>query len=661
LTRVTRLSCALLVVCVLLVGAPAVAGAQGFTPINPTKSDETIRLTGDDLTIQDVVDIARHGAKVRLSAGHRRYMSRAYALLLEGARQGIPIYRFNRGAGAGREDVIFEGDPLSDENFQLLAQRRLNAARNSALAAGRPEVGQEEIVRAMMAVRANNIKYVANGPAVSQRLVDFLNHRITPVVQGDGLYHGEGDLPQMGNVEAAMVGSGEVYYRGQRMPAINALAEAGLPPLSPFARDDPSRDMGLFRGVYSTNAYTFGQAALLVHDAKAVLDWHDLVFSVSMNGLNSSITPLGAVPQRIERPLPYANWQAERLLSILGDSYLFDFEGVAQGARLIQDPLSYRTYPWRNGAAWAAWDRLRKTTLIEINSSDHNPSTAPGVHPDDSPELGTPWFRRYYVQPREGVTEGGFLLSNSNFNKTELAGNVEQFVIALTESVHTITLRTLRIGQPFFSVIQPSDVLSAEELARAAPQHDSAEILQALVDELQALANPIPAEVDAERVHPDETTTFGSEKVAKARLALDASLRLIGQELLTATFWANVRQAQNPARSFGAVPTAVWQAFRVVVPWQAAPSERPPTPAPGVIAYAFLRANPPEEFLGEDAAGPNIKYRRAVGDGKPPKKRRVLLRTQRILRQEGELRSGSRGLVREVQRQARGLARNGGG
>ncbi len=639
----------------LLLAAPASAGAQGWTPIDPTKTNETVTLTGADLTIEQVVDVARHGAKVRLSNSHRRYMADAYTLLLEGAKQGIPIYRFNRGAGAGREDVIFEGDPMSDVNRQALYDRRLNAARNSALQPGRPEVASEEIVRAMMVVRANNIKYVANGAGAAERLVEFLNHRIAPVTQGDGLYHGEGDLPQMGNVEAAMVGSGEAYYRGRRMPAANALAQAGLQPLRPI-HENPKLELGLFRGVYSTNAYTLGQAALLVNDAKAVLDWHDLVYLVSLNGLNGSITPLTAVPQRIERRLPYANWEAERLLSLLGDSYLFDFEGLEEGRRLIQDPLSYRTYAWRNGAAFSDYDQLRRTVITEINSSDHNPSTAPGVKPSDSPELDTPWVRRYYVEPNEN-TRGGFILSNANFNKTELAADVEQFVIGLTESVHTITLRTLRIGQPFFSVITPEEVLTPEEILRAAPQHESSAALQALVDELQALANPIPADVDADRIHPDETTTYGSEKVAKARLALDAALRLIGQELLTASFWMDVRREQNPERTFGAVPQSVHDAFRAIVPWQAAPNERPPLPAHAVIAYAFLRGNPPEEFMGADAPGPDVLARPAAAPravrAAPPRAGAVLDRIRRVL-DEGALRSqplvgAAQGHVRALQ------------
>jgi hypothetical protein len=84
-------------------------------------------------------------------------------------------------------------------------------------------------------------------------------------------------------------------------------------------------------------------------------------------------------------------------------------------------------------------------------------------------------------------------------------------------------------------------------------------------------------------------------------------LRLIGQEALAATFWADVRRAQKPSRSFGDVPECAWDALREVIPWQADPATRPPNP--GEIAYDFLRENEPVECLGDLAAAPVIKVR----------------------------------------------------
>src|SRR5919106_1186580 len=617
-----RLGCALLIVGFVL-GVPAAASAQqeGFTPINPTKAHKTITLTGEDMSIQDVVDIARHGAKVRISRDHANYMNRAYNLIIEAARQEIPVYRFNRGAGAARETVIFSADPYEPANLQNLQTRRVNAANGGRWRADRnpymPYVESEEIVRAMMAVRANNIKYVANGPATAQKIADLLNHRITPLVQTLDTFAGEGMLSQMGNVESAMFGFGEVFYEGERMPALDAFDQAGLEP-GGVDPDDPANDMGLFRGVYSTNAYSTGEAALLVHEAKQLLDWRDLVFSVAMNGLNSSVTPLSAVPQRIERPYPYANWQAERLLRVLDDSYLFDLEfeivnGELEGfPRLLQDPLSFRNYPWRGGSAWKAWDQLRELVVTGMNTSDHNPSTAPGVHPRDSRELRTPWLMRHYVEPTPADTEfegweseGGFTLSNSNYHQSELSNDVEHLTLALASATHQIFLRARRISEPFFSVIEPEDVLSSEELERAAPRHDGLEVLQGLFDELNALIVPIPMDHDYRPEWPDEERTWTSDRIAKARVTVDTALRLTSQELLAGSFWMDVREAQNPERKFGDAPMCTWEAFREVIPWQMDPEDRPPNP--GEIAYEFLLDNDPASCLGDVDEEPTFR------------------------------------------------------
>ena len=107
----------------------------------------------------------------------------------------------------------------------------------------------------------------------------------------------------------------------------------------------------------------------------------------------------------------------------------------------------------------------------------------------------------------------------------------------------------------------------------------------------------------------------GRIKVAKARLAVDDTLPLLGQELLTTSYWLNLRQIQGQQlelpRSFGAAPTAVWQAFRQVVPWQMDPLHRPEVP-PGALAYSFLQANSPAVFFPAAAKEPKVAYKARV-------------------------------------------------
>ncbi len=203
------------------------------------------------------------------------------------------------------------------------------------------------------------------------------------------------------------------------------------------------------------------------------------------------------MPSQAARPFPYQNWQARRLLNLIRGSYLFDLEapqapGGTNQRRIIQDPLSFRGYSQRNGAAWEAYDRLRRTVTIQNNSSDHNPVVAPGTKPSDSWELDTPWIRQYFVEAGEaGVS--GFILSNSNFVALPLGNDLEAFTIALAQSVAGSVQRVLRFPDTFFTVIEPGNVLMAAIRANA-PAQGAAYTVADLMAELQKLTNPVPAQ-----------------------------------------------------------------------------------------------------------------------------------------------------------------------
>jgi histidine ammonia-lyase len=287
-------------------------------------------------------------------------------------------------------------------------------------------------------------------------------------------------------------------------------------------------------------------------------------------------------------------------VNLLWGSYLFELE--QDGQRLLQDPLSFRDYNQRNGAVWQAYRQLKNDLLIEINSDSRNPVVLPGVKPTDSRELGTPWVRRYYVEG-DGV-KGGFILSSSNFNNTTLNNDTESLVLALAQSSAGTMQRTRRFLDTFFTVISPGEVLTPEELRLAAPQ-GSGYTTSDLMAELQVLVNPVPAQGNPLEQNVEDMEGFGRLKVARARLAVDDAMYLIGQELLSSTRWMNIRAVQRPGRSFGGPPAAAWQAFRTVVPWQQNPDDRPNV-VPGELAYGFMRGNPAAQFMGQDASEPDF-------------------------------------------------------
>ncbi len=613
----------------VLLGVLASA-ASAYNPITPTDAGQTYTLNGKNLTVDKLVAIARYGAKVNLSQAARQRSLNAYYLLLEGSREGIPIYFFNRGTGAGRQNVLFSGDPLSTDvtatsptcpttgqkcsNRDYILQRQLATFKNGARGGEGPEVNDEEIVRAMMAERVNTMSYEAATPQVTQMLVDLLNKRVTPVVESRGS-PGEGDLPQMGNVEATMVGAGQAYYHGQKMPASEALARAGLSPLqdqgaqfeapgAPFAADDAA--------VTSTNAFTMGQAALLDYDAQRMLNWQDLIYAMELDGMNSSVTPLVA-PVQNSRPFKWINGDASRVLDMIKGSYLFNLDQLSDTGvpfRIIQDPESLRALSQRNGSAWEAWDTLHKDLVTQMNSSDHNPSVTPGYSPNSAPGLNTPWLKQYYVTggPDNTACKGGgvgpatgcqhgYILSNANWDPYPIDNELEALTNAFANVAVNDDLVPQRFENTFFTVIAANDPsLPAAKLTNSAP--GAADYtLGDLMPEMQLLQNPVPAQGNAIVSTVEDIQAEGRIKVAKARLMVDDLTWLQGQDLLTATRWMDIRSIQGQAlgltRPFGASPTAAWQAFRTVVPWQAA--SRPDLP-PGTLAYDFLLANPASMF-----------------------------------------------------------------
>jgi len=560
-----------------------------YHPIDPRASDQTIVLDGHALSIDQVIQVARFGAKVTLTAEARQRSADAFALLLEAAAEGIPVYWFNRGVGASRETVIFRGDPLSSENQKFLEARQLAVFKRGALAGLGPEINQEEVVRAMLLVRANTMSFEAASPQLTQRLLDLLNERITPVVYSRGTI-GEGDLAPLANVAATMVGAGTVYFQGERMPASEALTRAGLKPLAPFGADDSALE--------SSNAYATAQAALMLYDAQEALRWADLLYAVDLNGMNSSVTSLSQ-PVQANRPFKWLNWDAARVLDIVKGSYLFELDR----ARIIQDPESLRASSIRAGAAWQAFAQLREVTLLQMNSSDHNPAVRVGAGPADSWELSTPQLAQFYVRgsPRNHG-QHGFVLSNANWDPYPLANEIESFTLALANLDVAIAQRILRFTNPLFTASEHVDDSPGEPGRFHLTQGSELDAI-ALMQEIQGLTNPVAPQGVGMIQNVEDLQSESRLKVDRARSAVDDTLELLAEDLLTGTYWLDRRKLQQPSRRFGGPTEALWTAFRGTLPMDGGDRSRGSLPI-HEIAASFIRSNPAGQFYRETLKEP---------------------------------------------------------
>jgi histidine ammonia-lyase len=565
------------------------AANELYRPITATMGNTTITLTGHDLTIQQVVDVARYGAKVRISEDAMQRGADSFGLMLEAQHEGIAVYRFNRLAGSGREIATMTGDPDTAENTAKLAAR--HDARSGTIGQGPfagfgEDIPDEDIGRAMLAVNANIVTYEAASPAYIKGIVDLLNYGVTPAVHWRGAI-GESDFVP---VAATMTGRGFAYFKGLRMPAAEALAKAGLKPIHLEGNDE---------ALGTTSALTAGFAALLVNDARQLLEWHDLIWAMDLDGMNGNVGPL-SMPVQSTRPFPWANFAALRVLDMLRGSYVFDGED-----RILQDAESVRATVWRDGGVWAAWARLRDSTLIQMNSTDHNPTVRPDISPQDSWELATPQLMKFFVKGgRFSHGKHGYILSNSDWDPYPLVNDVEAFPLALVNLMVAVVQRMHRFEEPFFTVTDASQILKThpgpEGASGTGGGGGGGMIADALWQELKPLANPIsPDGVTADKGVGD-LDAVPMLKLMRMRQALEISRDMLGQDLLNAAFWIDVRKLENPDRTFGPGPTAVWSSFRKIIPFREASAQASFTTRDD-IAVHFLATNSGASFYSANA------------------------------------------------------------
>ena len=223
-------------------------------------SPEPIVLDGHSLTFEKLIDVARNGAQVRLSPESVTLINRASSLIENWVENNRIVYGVTTGFGDLATVTV------DSPRARLLQE---NLIRSHAVGVGDPL--PEDAVRAIMLLRLNGLIRGHSGITIEtlSQLVDFLNLGITPVVPEQGSVGASGDLCPLSHIAIAMMGEGEVYFRGERMPADAALIRAGLKRV----RLHPKEGLALNNG---TAALT-GIGALAVYDA-LTLDIYSLPF-----------------------------------------------------------------------------------------------------------------------------------------------------------------------------------------------------------------------------------------------------------------------------------------------------------------------------------------------------------------------------------------------
>ncbi len=352
----------------------------------------TIRLSGSGVTIPDIAAIARKPVQVVADERVTARLVEARLLLERVAASGQPIYGMNTGLGANLKTAV------TDE----FAAFQLQLIRGRGMAVGEPL--SREVTRAVIAARLAMLSVGGSGisPGVFEALLALLNAGIHPVMRSIGSI-GAGDLVLLSAMARVLVGEGEAEYRGEVLPAAEALSRAGLQP----AVLQPKDGIALL----NASAVSAGEGALVLHDLRHLLHWQRQAAALSFEGMGGNPAILQPSIQAA-RTAPGQVEEARALADLLQGSSLHEVRAA------IQDPLSLRCVPSIHGALADALERAEQVVELELNSAADNPLV---------------------------MVEDGLVLSTGNFHTPALSLAFENLGLALAQAASASAARFIQL------------------------------------------------------------------------------------------------------------------------------------------------------------------------------------------------------------------------
>ncbi|MBV9819998.1 MAG: aromatic amino acid lyase [Solirubrobacterales bacterium] len=452
-------------------------------PRRPAAADpRPVTLDGAGLTPKQVSLIAREGAETRMAAVARARNDRSRATVADLLARGADLYGVTTGVGALRDYRV------PDDRREQYA---LSLLRSHACGAGRPL--PSTIVRAAMATRANQIGAGGAGVAAEllEALVGALNAGLSPFTREIGSL-GTGDLTNLADIALALLGEGEVWRGDELVDAGAGLADAGVP----RARLGPRDGLAFM----SSNAVSIGRAALLVVDARRLLDaW----LSVAALSFEAAAADPVALDPRIHssRHRPGQAAVAARMRALL--------QGVATRTRDpgplgIQDPYPFRAQPQVDGAVHDALLVLEETVVHELNFAGENALI---------------------------VSTDEVALPNGNPHAAPLAIAVDALRTALAQSAALIAARVSMLLDAGLTGLPPF-------LARSPGPESGALVLEytahAAVAEVRSLVTPVAAQTVAVARGVESHSSLAPTAVRRADDALAVLRVAVAVELVVA-------------------------------------------------------------------------------------------------------------------------------
>jgi histidine ammonia-lyase len=471
---------------------------------------EKVIITGNTLTLEEVMSVCRNFTKVELSDLAVEKVLKSRKIVDDFVENEDVVYGITTGFGK------FSDVTISKEESELLQK---NLIITHAVGAGKPF--DTEIVRGIILLRINNLAKGYSGAKLEtiQTMIEMLNKRVHPVVPEKGSLGASGDLAPLSHMVLPMIGLGLAEYMGTVMAGEKAMKLAGIPVIKLTSKEG----LALINGTQVMTAV----GALTVYDALNILKVSDIAAAMSFEAQNGVVN---ALDHRIHEIRPHKGQidTARILLNLLNGSKMT----TKQGDIRVQDAYSLRCVPQVHGASKDAVNYVKEKVEIEINSVTDNPIVFP--------------------ETKEGISGG-------NFHGQPMALSFDFLGIALSELADISERRIERLVNPSLSGL-PAFLVEHGGLNSGfmIVQYSAA----ALVSENKILAHPASVDSIPSSANQEDHVSMGTIAARKAREILGNVRRVLAMEIMCACQGIDLRGNKG----LGAGTKLIYEEVRKVVP-----------------------------------------------------------------------------------------------
>jgi histidine ammonia-lyase len=466
-------------------------------------------ITSDVISIQEIGDIIFKGKKLLLSEEATSNIQKCRDYLdHKMSHNDFLIYGINTGFGS------LYNVKISNDNLSKLQE---NLVKSHACGTGSKV--SKEIIKLMLFLKIQSLSYGYSGIQLTtvERLIDFYNHDILPVIYTQGSLGASGDLAPLAHLALPLIGEGDVYYQNEIQPTKSVLDKMGWLPI----RLKSKEGLALLNGTQFMSAYG---VYILLKSCKLCY-FSDLISAISLEAFDCRIEPFNELIHMI-RPHKGQINTAKRINKFLENS-----EIIARSKKHVQDPYSFRCIPQVHGASKDAIDYAIRVFKTEINSVTDNPNI---------------------------FVERDLILSGGNFHGQPLALALDFLGIALAELGSISERRTYQLvsGErdlPAFLISNPG--LNSGFMI---PQYTAASI----VSQNKQLATPASIDSIVSSNGQEDHVSMGANAATKTLQIVENIERILSIELMNAS---QAIEYRRPLKSSDFIE-AFLKSFREEVP-----------------------------------------------------------------------------------------------